>query len=234
MIARRLRRQEDDHVGGDVGEQVVEADALFRVEAGGGLVDDDQLGIAEQRLGDAEALPHAAGEAAEMVLAHGMEVDAVQERVDGPAPRRRVDDALQSREVVEEILGRHLRVDAEVLRQVAEDLAHRVLVAQHVDLAAGQAAQRRAAGVGILQRRERSHQRRLAGAVGAEQAEHAGRNRQRDAVERANAVGVGLGEVADLQFHRWHQCGRKAGGLPDRRAGPARVRRFCRHICWPP
>ena len=44
----------------DLAEQVVEAVALLRVEAGGRLVDDEELGLAEQRLRDAEALAHAA------------------------------------------------------------------------------------------------------------------------------------------------------------------------------
>jgi hypothetical protein len=82
-VADDVRRQDHDHVGGDVGEQVVEADALSGSRPGGRLVDDDELRVAEQRLGDAEALPHAAREAAEVLLANGMQVDAMQQRVDG-------------------------------------------------------------------------------------------------------------------------------------------------------
>ena len=73
------------------------------------------------------------------------------------------------REVVEQVDGRHLRVDAELLRQVAEQLAHLVLVAEHVDV-----AEARRARVGLLERGEGAHQGRLAGAVGPEQPEHAG------------------------------------------------------------
>ena len=86
-VAHDVRRQDHDDVGGDVGEQVVEAHALLGVEARGRLVDDDELRIAEQRLRDAEALAHAAGEAAELLLAHVVEVDAVQQRVDRFAAR---------------------------------------------------------------------------------------------------------------------------------------------------
>ena len=78
-----VRRQDHDHVLADLGQQVEEAVALLGVEAGGGLVDDDQLRLAEQRLRDAEALAHAAGEAGQRLLAHVPEVDLLQQRLDG-------------------------------------------------------------------------------------------------------------------------------------------------------
>ncbi len=55
----------------ELGEQVAEAHALLGVEPHGGLVDDEQLGVAEQRLGDADALAHAAREAAEAPVRGG-------------------------------------------------------------------------------------------------------------------------------------------------------------------
>ena len=75
------------------------------IETGGRLVDDDQFRIAEQRLRDAEALAHAAGEGAEVLLARVVEVRALQQRVDGVAPLARVDDPLQHREVIQHRLG---------------------------------------------------------------------------------------------------------------------------------
>ena len=98
--------------------------------------------------------------------------------------------------MVEQLLGADLRVDAELLRQVAERPAHRVLVPQHVDL-----AERDAAAVGLLQRGEDAHQRGLAGAVGPQQPVHAVRDREGDVVQRLHAVGVGLGIVAQGQLH---------------------------------
>ena len=50
---------------GELGEQVAEAHALLGVEARGRLVDDDERRVVEQRLRDADALAHAAREAAE-------------------------------------------------------------------------------------------------------------------------------------------------------------------------
>ena len=77
-----MRREDDDDVLADLGQQVQEAVALFRIEAGGRLVDDDEPRIAEQRLRDAEALAHAAGERAELALAHVPQVDLLQQRFD--------------------------------------------------------------------------------------------------------------------------------------------------------
>ena len=81
-----MRRQDHHDVLADLREQVVEADALRRVEPGGRLVDDDQLRVAEQRLRDAEALPHAAGERAQLLLAHVVQVGLLQQRFDDLAP----------------------------------------------------------------------------------------------------------------------------------------------------
>ena len=55
--------------------------------------------------------------------------------------------------------------------------------------------------VRLLQRRDDAHQRRLAGAVGAEQAIHAGRNREGDVLQGLHAVGVGLRYVTNVQDH---------------------------------
>ena len=55
--------QDHHHVLANARQQVEEAVALFRIEARGGFVDDDQFGLADQRLRNAEALaqmqPHA-------------------------------------------------------------------------------------------------------------------------------------------------------------------------------
>ena len=93
-------------------------------------------------------------------------------------------------------------VHAEVLRQVAKGATQCVGTREHVEIAETDRTLR-----GDLQRRDAAHQRRLARAVGAEQAEHASRYLQRDAVERTRAVGVDVGQVVDAQH---------GGSLPDR------------------
>jgi hypothetical protein len=88
------------------------------------------------------------------------------------------------------------------LEQVAQ--AHGVLVALHVDAIEGDGAL-----VGVLQGGDGPHQGRVAGPVGSEQSEQSFRNVERDVVDRAHAVGVGLRQIVDGQH-----------GLP-RQDGPA-------------
>ena len=77
-----MGRQDDDDIVADPGEQIEEAVALLGVEARRRLVDDDQLGVADQRLGDPEALPHSARKAGDRLVAHGPQVGLVEQRLD--------------------------------------------------------------------------------------------------------------------------------------------------------
>ena len=91
------------------------------------------FGLPSKRDGDAEALPHAAGEGADSLLAHLPQVRASEQRFDDVAPRPALDDPLQHREVIEQPLRAHSWVEAERLRQVAERLSNPVLLPDHVD-----------------------------------------------------------------------------------------------------
>src|SRR5690606_37489792 len=119
----------------DLAQQVEKADALDRVETRSRLVDDDQLRVAEQRDGDAEALSHTARVRAELLPANVPQIRAPEQRLDDLAARLRLRDAFQHRDMLEQPFGPRLRVEAERLRQVAQRLAHLTLVAHHVDLA---------------------------------------------------------------------------------------------------
>ena len=99
--------------------------------------------------------------------------------------------------MVEHVDGGHLRIDAEFLRQVAQDLANLVLLRQHVEAIQGDGSR-----VGILQRGDSAHERAFARAVRAEQPEHVVADGQGHIFERANAVGIGLGETGDGERHR--------------------------------
>ena len=108
-----------------------------------------------------------------------------------------VDDPLQDREVVQHLERRDLRVNAELLRQVAEGTAHRVLLLQYVE-----AAEPDGAAVGLLQRREGPHQGRFPGAVRSQKAEHAGGDPQRHVAQRLHAVRIGLRKIVDDELRR--------------------------------
>ena len=74
---------------------------------------------------------------ADALAPHLPQVRATQQRLHDVAPDARLDEPLQHREVVEQPLGAHARVEAERLRQVAQRLAHAVLLTDDVDVPVG-------------------------------------------------------------------------------------------------
>ncbi len=61
------------------------------------------------------------------------QIGLLQQCVDGFLALRRGGHALHDREVMKHVERGDLGIDAELLRQVAEDAAHLVFLAQHVD-----------------------------------------------------------------------------------------------------
>ena len=143
MIAMRVHssdyilddvRGENHHAGfAELAQQVEETHALGRIEPGGGLIDDQQLRIAQQPHGHAEALFHAAREATQLLIAYVPQIHLAQQRID-------------------HVRGSHARQCPSARRSEAADarwhadtrripaagsqrLAHVFLVAQHVELA---------------------------------------------------------------------------------------------------
>ncbi len=164
------------------------------IQAGSGFVDDDQLGFADQCLGDAEALAHATGKGAQLLLAHVPQVHLPQQRFDQLGTLAPGNDALEDGVVIEHRLDRDLGVDAEILGQVAQHPPGGLLVGQQVLF-----IQPDGARIGILQGGDGTHQRGLAGPVGAQQAEHAARNIQGNVVQCPDAIVVGLAQIANAQ-----------------------------------
>ena len=78
---------------GEADQQIAEADALFGVEARGGLVDDEDLGIVDQRLRDPHPPFHAAGETLDLP------VGGILQRRPSPAPPRRAERAGAARPI---------------------------------------------------------------------------------------------------------------------------------------
>ena len=198
--------EDDDHVFADFGQEVVKTVALAGIEAGGRLVDDNQFRVAEERLCDAEALPHAAGVRCNRLFAVIPQVHALEQGIHHLLALAG-GDAFEYGEVIEHPEGADARVHTEFLREVPQNAPYGVFVFQHVDIAEGGSA-----GVGILQRGERAHERAFARAVGAEQAVHAGGDIERYVVQGAYAVGICLVEMANGQVHgQWRQVVKKAG-----------------------
>ena len=111
----------------------------MRIEAGGRLVEDRDRNLFHQDLGKPEPLPHAAGEVADVLVAHVAEPDAIER---GGDPRVALGDrnADQAGGVAEIVRRRHVIVEADGVRQIADQpldlqrLAHRV-VSHHANRA---------------------------------------------------------------------------------------------------
>ena len=188
--------QDHHHVLADLREQVVEAVALAGIKTGRGLVHDDELRLTDERLRDAEALLHAAAEAGDPALTVLPQVHLLQEGLHQRLALAVVHHALQQGDVVQHVVRAHPRVHPELLRQVAEHLAHLVFLAEHIDL-----AEHHRSAVRLLQGGQDAHQGALARTVGPQQTEQAGGDGEAHVVQRFHAVRVGLAEAVDDEFH---------------------------------
>ena len=126
------------------GDQLVELRLARVVDALHRLVEDQQVGPAQQRARQQHTLQLAAGQLAELLMADGFGVDVSENLGDGigagAAPQH------------QEALNRHRDdgVDVEALRHIADA---QILATMH------------RAAIGLLEAQQHAHQRRLAGAV---------------------------------------------------------------------
>ena len=178
---------------GDEGEHLLPAE---RVEAGGRLVEEDQLGVSDERLGELGALAHAGGEATDRAEARLVEADEVED-VRRPLARRPRRDAAQLTERGDGVGRRLIERQAVVLGHVAEagTYADRVagdVLTTDLDRALGRCGEAE----------EQPEHGRLAGAVGADQPDPTARHLEREAVERRHAR-VALGQAVESE-ERYH------------------------------
>ena len=151
-----------------------------RVEAGGGLVEDQQARAAQQRGGDAQALAHPVGVAAHAVLRPRGQLDDLEHLVD-PLPRAAT---VERGEQFEVLASRQVGVEARRLHEPRDALQRARAVAHRVAPEQLDGALRR------HDQAERHAQRgRLAGAVGAEEpVDVAGVDVQVDVVDREDLL----------------------------------------------
>ena len=132
-----VRGDEDRRAAVDEHEQrLPELAPVLRVDGAGRLVEEQQLGLVDQRGRECEALPLAARERARALI-RAVEVIFREQRVDAPAPvrgRQRVDLA----DEVEVLAHGEILVEREALGHVAD------LAAQHVRRRAGSRSRARA------------------------------------------------------------------------------------------
>ena len=144
-------------------DQRPELGADLRVEADGRLVEEDELRVVDEAAGQQQAAAHPAGELVDGVFAAVAQPRQVERRVDRGGDVLDPVEAGEDREVV--LDG---DVDVEVV-ELGDDAHHRPRRLRFARQLVVEDAQ--LAGVGDRLAGEQPHRRRLAGAVGAEQAE---------------------------------------------------------------
>ena len=87
--------------------------------------------------------------------------------------------------------GGDLWIDAELLRQIAEDPANFVFLLENIE-----AVEIDSAGIGILQSSDGSHQCAFARAVRTEQTEHIIADCEGEILKRFNAVRIGFRQIS--------------------------------------
>ena len=183
-------------LGDELADQVAELEDAGGIEAVDRLVEDQQLGVAEQAAGDAEALAHAERVAADLVVGPAAEADALERGVDAAVgalvARRGVD--------VQVLAAGEMAVEARLLddRADARQRLRAVVLAEQADRAAG----------GLREPEQQPDQRRLAGAVGAEEAEGAAARHLEVDVLEGGAVAEALPEALGVDGQIGH--GREA------------------------
>src|SRR5579872_92376 len=82
-VLHNVRRQNDYHLLANLSQQIQEAISLLGIQSRGRLVDDYESGVANERLGDAKTLAHAAGEAGDRFVAHLPEIHLTEQAFHG-------------------------------------------------------------------------------------------------------------------------------------------------------
>ena len=151
---------------------------LERVEPGGRLVEQEQLGVGGERRHERDLLPVALGVGA--ALLRRVEVEALEQRLTPP----RIEPAAQPAEEVDRLAAGQLRPQVDVAGDVGEPVVQRDRVAPWVA-----AQQRRLAPALAQQPEQHPDRRRLARPVGPEEAvDLPGRHLEVEAVEGAEVA----------------------------------------------
>lgn len=178
----------DAEVGVDAADQAQHLVAADRVEAVGGLVEEHQLRVVDQRLGELDALLHAGGVAADGAVALLVQPHVAQ-GVRGALTGGGRREPGHARHVHDELGGRDVGGQAVVFGHVADALADRAAMGGYVESEHGGGA---LGGGGESQ--QNLDQRGLAGSVGAHEPGNSGSDVQGEPVEGGHS-GVPLAQA---------------------------------------
>src|SRR5262249_4339136 len=178
-----------DALAREVVDHLPELAARVRIDTRGRLVEQQQLRLVRHAGGERQPLLPAAGERAGQLVLAALEAEALDDRL---GARRQRPDAVHAADEFEVLAHRQVLVEAEALRHVAD--APLDLGGLRADVEAEALAR---AGIRREQAAEHADRRRLAAAVGPEEAEdHAARHLDGEVLHHG-LVAEALGEAAD-------------------------------------
>ncbi len=164
-LGQQVGRQHDGVILTQLAQHTERFLLLAGVKAVGRLIEDQQGRISDQSVGQTDALAEALRQRTEQGAAHALQPAAVDAVGDAPRPTVAL-DALNLGPVIEIFIDAHFAIERNTLRQVADAFADFQRVFHHVkSIHLDDAAGRRQIGG------EDAHDRGLAGAVVAEQAD---------------------------------------------------------------
>ena len=220
-LVQQVRGEEDrGAAGAELAHQLAHVLHALRVEAAGGLVEDHELGRVDERVGDAEALLHAVRVVADLGVGALAQADDVEHLVDA----RLVDSAVEAAHEAQVLARAHVAVEGRHLDEAADVaqgllLVARHLMVEHLGVAAGR----------VDEADDHADGRRLAGPVGAEEAEDVAAAHGEAEVVDGERVAEALGEVVRGEHDR--RLVREAGLVVRRSARlgcPCEVVLLCR------
>src|SRR4051794_15064702 len=103
--------EEDKFSDANIRKKIAKTNSLFRIEAGGRLIHNQQGRIIDQRLRDAEALLHATGETADRAFCNTVKIDRLEHLTHTLARTH----SLERREVAEKLARRQVVIDTKIL-----------------------------------------------------------------------------------------------------------------------
>ena len=202
--------------------QVLEFHARLGVQTGGGFVQNEELGIADQGARQAQALGLPLGKLVDEPRLQLSQLREVQHFVHG-GEQAAARNIVCPGEEIQIFPDAGVFVGVEVVRHPADQGAHLMGMVHGVD-----AVDQDASGVGEFQRGEHAHGGRLSGSVGADQADHLSfPDLEGDAADGFNLV-KGFGQSGNFkQNGLCHGCWGR-GWFPA--AGPETVMRVFSHL----
>ena len=191
-LAEDVRRQQHRVRPAQLLDERAHGPQLVGIETDGGLIEDDQIGLVHQRVGQPDTLPIALGQLSDDALLDVLESALLDHPVDA-LPAATDPQALEPGAELEVVADPHVDVQRVVLGHVADAAAHLVGLVEHVEPRDADGAARRR-----HERRQDAHGRRFAGAIRPEEPDHLpAAHREGNPIDR-RASGVSLREVRDL------------------------------------